>query len=118
MNGMDDRNDPKMGGTTDANLCLRMSDRMDDLNLDVSRGLRINVTDDRNDLKMGANLDGMNLHVRLKAYLNKSCDRMSHDHLQCDLQMMRHRDTNRTDAMNLGGKMKIRHVNRRMKDDH
>jgi hypothetical protein len=37
--------------------------------------------------------------------------------------MMRHRGTNRTDAMNLGvkildGKMKIRHVNRRMKDDH
>ena len=26
---------------------------------------------------------------------------MSHDHLQCDLQMMRHRDTNRMDVKNL-----------------
>ena len=29
---------------------------------------------------------------------------MSHDHLQCDLQMMRHRDTNRMDVKNLDGK--------------
>ena len=28
---------------------------------------------------------------------------MSHDHLQCDHQMMRHRDTNRMDVKNLGG---------------
>ncbi len=40
-----------------------------------------------------------------------SCDRMSHDHLRCDHQMMRHRDTNRMDGMNLDGKMKIHRVN-------
>ena len=34
---------------------------------------------------------------------------MSHDHLRCDRQMMRHRDTNRMDGMNLDGKMKIHH---------
>ena len=52
-----------------------------------------------------------------------SCDRMSHDHLQCDLQMMRHRDTNRMDVKNLGVKnldamkMMNHRVNRRMMDD-
>jgi hypothetical protein len=34
-------------------------------------------------------------------FQNMSCDRMSHDHLQCDRRTMRHRDTNRIDAMNL-----------------
>ena len=32
---------------------------------------------------------------------------MSHDHLRYDRQMMRHRDTNRMNGMNLDGKMKI-----------
>ena len=43
-------------------------------------------------------------------YLNTSCDRMSHDHLRYDRQMMRHRDKNRMDGKNLDGKMKIHHV--------
>ena len=48
---------------------------------------------------------------------------MSHDHLQCDHQMMRHRDTNRMDVKNLGVKnldamkMMNHRVNRRMMDD-
>ena len=32
---------------------------------------------------------------------------MSHDHLQCDLQMMRHRDTNRMDVKNLDAKRMV-----------
>ena len=46
---------------------------------------------------------------------------MSHDHLQCDHQMMRHRDTNRMDVKNLGVKnldamkMMNHRVNHRMK---
>ena len=43
-------------------------------------------------------------------FQNMSCDRMSHDHLRYDRQMMRHRDKNRMDEMNLDGKMKIHHV--------
>jgi hypothetical protein len=39
--------------------------------------------------------------------LNTNCDRMSHDHLRCDHQMMRHRDTNRMDWMNLDGKIPV-----------
>jgi hypothetical protein len=87
----------------------------------------MNVTDDRNlvanrvnrncalpDLNRDASLDGMNHHVMLMVYLSKSCDRMSHDHLRCDRQMMRHRDTNRLDGMDLDGKMKIHHVIHRM----
>jgi len=35
--------------------------------------------------------------------LNMSCDRMSHDHLLYDRQMMRHHDTNLMDGMNLDG---------------
>jgi hypothetical protein len=50
-------------------------------------------------------------------YLSMSCDRMSRDHLRYDRQMMRHRDTNRTDGMNLDGKMKIHHVNHPKMDD-
>jgi hypothetical protein len=85
----------------------------------------MNGTDDRNDLKtdgnhvnrnyvlpdqkLGGHLDAMSHHVMLMAYLNMNCDRMSHDHSQCDRQMMRHRDTNRMGGMNLDGKMKIRH---------
>ena len=46
---------------------------------------------------------------------------MSHDHLQCDLQMMRHRDTNRMDVKNLvvkilDGKMMSHHVIHRKMD--
>jgi hypothetical protein len=64
---------------------------------------------------MDANLDAMSRRVKLMVYLSMSCDRMSHDHLQCDRQMMRHRDKNRMDGMILDGKMKIHHVNHRMK---
>jgi hypothetical protein len=49
-----------------------------------------------------------------------SCDRMSHDHLRCDHQMMRRHDTNQMggknlDAMILDVKMMIHHVIRQMK---
>ena len=65
----------------------------------------------RHDQKMDANLDAMSRRVKLMVYLSMSCDRMSHDHLQCDRQMMRHRDKNRMDGMildgmNLVGKLK------------
>ena len=50
---------------------------------------------------------------------------MSHDHLQCDHLMMRHRDTNRMDVKNLDvnhpktdDPMHWHRVNRRMKGDH
>jgi len=46
-------------------------------------------------------------------FQNMSCDRMSHDHLQYDRWMMRHRDTNLMDGKNPDVKMKIRRVNRR-----
>jgi hypothetical protein len=173
MNGMDDlkmyanrvnRNcaprDRKTDESSDGSLYLRMSDRLDDLNLaddrhDVLVGRRMNVMDDlmkgvnhvnrncvrldqnlvvtmgasrdrrmndllddhsmvvnrvnRNyaprDLMMDGNLDAMSHHVRLMVYLNMNCDRMSHDHLRCDRQMMRHRDTSRMDGMNLDGKI-------------
>jgi hypothetical protein len=59
---------------------------------------------------MDANLDVMNHHVMLMVYLNMNCDRMSHDHLRYDRQMMRHHDTSRMDEMILDGKMKIHHV--------
>ena len=178
-NVTDDRNDLKMGGTTDVSHGHRMNDLLDDLNVDVNRDHRMNVTDDRHDLKMDettdvnlchrmnvmddrndltmvvsldvnrgrrmsdrlddrkmdgnhvnrnfaphdpkmvANLDGMNLHVRLMDDLNMSCDRMSHDHLRCDHLKMRHRDTNPMDGKSLGAmildvKMTIRHVIHRM----
>jgi hypothetical protein len=120
--------DRKTDENSDGSLYLRMSDRLDDLNLaddrhDVLVGRRMNVMDDRNDLKMvlkkchrvdlpiDPECYAMNRHVMLTVYLSKSCDRMSHDHLRCDRQMMRHRDTNRMDGMNLDvknpdGKMK------------
>jgi hypothetical protein len=50
-------------------------------------------------------------------FQNMSCDRMSHDHLRYDRQMMRHHDTNRMDEMNLDGKMKIHHDCRPKKVD-
>jgi hypothetical protein len=56
------------------------------------------------------NLGAMNHHVMLMDDRSKSCDQMSHVHLRCDRQMMRHRDTNRMDEKNLDGKMKIHHV--------
>jgi hypothetical protein len=59
------------------------------------------------DLKMDGNSDVKNLHVRLMVYLNKNCDRMSHDHLRYDRQMMLHRDMNRKVGMNLDGKLTI-----------
>ena len=59
------------------------------------------------DLMMVGNLDAMSHHVKLMVYLSMSCDRMSHDHLRCDRQMMRHRDTNRMDGMILGGKIPV-----------
>ena len=139
MNVTDDRHDLKMDETTDVNLCHRMN-VMDDRNdltmvvsLDVNRGRRMSDRlDDRkmdgnhvnrnfapHDPKMVANLDGMNLHVRLMDDLNMSCDRMSHDHLRCDHLKMRHRDTNPMDGKSLGAmildvKMTIRHVIHRM----
>jgi hypothetical protein len=70
------------------------------------------------------NLDAMSHRVKLTGDRSTSCDRMSRDHLQCDHQMMRHRDTNRMDEKNLGVKnpktdaqMHLRRVNRRMMDD-
>ena len=59
-NVMDDRNDLKMDGTTDASLCLRMNDRLDDLSLDANHVSHNCV---HRGPKMDANLDGMNLHV-------------------------------------------------------
>ena len=68
MNGMDDRNDLTMVVSLVVNRGHRMSDRLDDL--------RMNVTDDRkmdgnhvnrnyapHDLKMVVNLDAMSHHV-------------------------------------------------------
>jgi hypothetical protein len=130
MNGMVDRNDLKMVLKMGVNLCRRMNgtddrndlktdgnhvnrnyaprDLMMDASLDVSLCLR--MSDRLGGHLMGANLDAMNRRVKLMVYLSKSCDRMSHDHLRCDRQMMRHRDTNRMDEKNLDGKMKIHHV--------
>jgi len=107
-NGMDDL---KMDANLVVSRGLRMSDPLDDLMTDVNRVNRNYAPRDR---KMGANLDAMNRRVKLMVYLSKSCDRMSHDHLRCDHQMMRHHDTNRMDGKNLDGKMKIHHVNHPM----
>jgi hypothetical protein len=106
MNAKDDRNDLKLGATTDVNLYLR-TNVTDDRNLVANR---VNRNCVRRDLTMDANLIVKNLHVKSMVYLNTSCDRMSHDHLQYDRQMMRHHDTNRMDEMNLDEKMKIHHV--------
>jgi hypothetical protein len=47
------------------------------------------------------NLDGKNLRVTKKVYLNTSCDRKSHDRLRYGHLKMRHHDTNLMDGMNL-----------------
>jgi hypothetical protein len=91
-----------------------MSDRLGGHLMGASR---VNRNYAPRDLKMDANLVVMNRPVKLMVYLSKSCDRMSHDHLRCDRQMMRHRDTNRMDGMNLDGKMKIHHDCHPKKDD-
>ena len=127
--------DRKMDENSDVNLCLRMSDLLDDPNsgvmMDASHDHRMNVTDDlnldvsrvnrncvRRDLKMDVNLDVMSHRVKLTGDRSTSCDRMSRDHLQCDHQMMRHRDTNRMDVKNLDAMKMMNHrVNRRMMDD-
>jgi hypothetical protein len=138
-NVLDDPNDLNSDVMMDGNLCLRMSDPLDDHSMGdglmtvVSLCLRMNETDDRNDLKtdgnhvnrnyaprdlmMDANLDAMSHRVMLMDDLNMSCDRMSHDHLRCDHRMMHHRDTNRMDGMNLDGKMKFHHDCRPKKVD-
>ena len=60
-NVTDGRNDLTMVVSLDVSLCLRMSDRLDDLNLDVMMDGNLyrhtNVMDDRNDLMMDENLD-------------------------------------------------------------
>jgi hypothetical protein len=117
MNGMDDRNDLKTDGNH-VNRNYAPRDLMMDANLDGNRDLRKNVMDDpslgvnrvnRNYAprvrKLGANLDAMNRRVKLMVYLNMNCDRMSHDHLRYDRQMMLHRDMNRKVGMNLDGKI-------------
>jgi hypothetical protein len=91
-----------------------MNDPLDDHLMD---GSRVNRNYAPRDLMMDGNLDAMSHHVMLMVYLSMSCDRMSHDHLRCDRQLMRHRDTNRMDGMNLDGKMKIHHDCRPKKDD-
>ena len=59
-NVTDDRNDLKMGGTTDVSRGHRMNDQLDDLNLDAMTDVNLyrhtNVMDDRNDLMMVVNL--------------------------------------------------------------
>jgi hypothetical protein len=90
--------DQMTDGKTGVNHDLRMSDPLVYRKTDASRANRNCV---RHDRKMDANLDVKNLHVMLMVYLSKSCDQMSHDHLRCAHQMMRHRDTNRMDVKNL-----------------
>jgi hypothetical protein len=108
----DVRRDRKMALMTDVNLCHRMSDQLDDLMTGVSR---VNHKYVRRDPNLVVKMGGMRHRVKLMVYLNRSCDRMSHDHLQYDRLLMRHRDTNRMDGKNLDGKMKIHHANHRMK---
>jgi hypothetical protein len=112
MNDLLDDHSMDDGLMMDGNLCHRMSGQLDDLNLVASR---VNRNCVRRDRKTDVNLDVMSRRVKLMVYLSKSCDRMSHDHLRYDRQMMRHRDKNRMDGMILGGKMKIHHVIHRMK---
>jgi hypothetical protein len=75
-------------------------DLMTDVMMDASR---VNRNCVRHDLMTDVNLDVMNHHVMLMVYLSKSCDRMSHDRLQCDHQMKLRHDTNRMDVMILDG---------------
>jgi hypothetical protein len=114
------RRDRSLGVMMDGNLCRRMNDLLVDRNLDVMTDgnlyhRRNDPLDDHHDLNLVVKMGGMRHRVKLMVYLNRSCDRMSHDHLQYDRLMMRHRDTNRIDGKNLGGKMKIHHANHRMK---
>jgi hypothetical protein len=81
MNVKDDRNDLKMDVMTDVNLCLRKSGRLDDRNLDASR---VNRNCVHHDLNLDGKMDGMSHHGMWMGDLNMNCDRMSHDHLQCD----------------------------------
>jgi hypothetical protein len=87
---------------------MNATDDLNDLNLDVMMDVsHVNRNCARRDLKMDVNLVVKNLHVKLMVYLSMSCDRMSHDHLRYDRQMMRHRDTNRMAEMNLDGKILV-----------
>jgi hypothetical protein len=101
------RHDLNLVVMTDVNLCLRMNDLLAGHLMD---GSHVNRNCVRHDLKMGGNSDVMNHHVKLMVFPNTNCDRMSHDHLRYDRQMMRHHDTSRMDEMNLDEKMKIHHV--------
>jgi hypothetical protein len=107
MNVTDDLNDLNLDGNLDVNRGLHMSDLLGDLKTD---GNHVNRNYAPRDLKMDASLDVMNHHVKLMVFPNTNCDRMSHDHLRYDRQMMRHHDTSRMDEMILDGKMKIHHV--------
>ena len=129
MNGMDDRNDLTMVVSLDVSLCHRMSDRLDDLRmsdrLDDRKmdGNHVNRNCAPRDRKMDVNLDAMSHHVMLMGDQSKSCDRMSHDHLQCDHRMMRRHDTSRNLVVMIldvnhpktDDPMHLRRVNRRMK---
>jgi hypothetical protein len=127
-NVMDDQNDRNLVAKMDVSRDLRRNDQLDDQNLDVTMdvslglhmndlpgghlmdGNRVNRNYVRRDLMMVVTMDVKNLHVMLMVYLSKSCDRMSRDHLRYDRQMMRHRDTNRTDGKNPDVMLKIHHV--------
>jgi hypothetical protein len=131
MNVMDD---PSLGVKMDVSRDLRRNDRLDDHSMeddhrDVPVDHHMSGMGDRKtdvnllnrsyaprDLKMDGNSDVKNLHVRLMVYLNMNCDRMSHDHLRYDRQMMLHRDMNRKVGMNLDGKLTIHHDCRPKKD--
>ena len=119
------RHDLMTDESLDGNRDLRMNDlldahSMDDDHRDVLVDHRMNVTDElkmvgnllnrncvRHDRNLDVNLDAMNPRVKLMDDLNRSCDRMSHDHLRYDRLKLRHRDTNRKVGMNLDGTMKI-----------
>ena len=106
--------DQNLDAKMDGNLYPRMN-VMDDLNLDASRANRNCALHDQ---MKDVNLDAMSHRVKLTGDRSTSCDRMSRDHLQCDHQMMRHRDTNRMDVKNLDAMKMMNHrVNRRMMDD-
>jgi hypothetical protein len=98
------RHDLNLVVMTDVNLCLRMNDLLAGHLMD---GSHVNRNYAPHDLTMDANLDAMNPRVKLMDDLNRSCDRMSHDHLRYDRLKLRHRDTNRKVGMNLDGTMKI-----------
>ena len=114
-NVTDDRNDLMMVVSLDVSRDLHMYDLLDDPNLDANR---VNRNCVRHDQMTDVNLDAMSHRVKLTGDRSTSCDRMSRDHLQCDHQMMRHRDTNRMDVKNLDAMKMMNHrVNRRMMDD-